>query len=102
MYFDLTNWDFQPPKVTILSPNLRTILKDSQIPQNIDPIDNSKHIFSNQNGRSWFCSPGFFEYHDFYSVDPWELIRGTDDGCISWIVDRAIQLIDRSKFRDPQ
>lgn len=43
----------------------------------------------------WFCSPGFYEYHAAYPDDRWELIRGTREGKITRIIERACDLVDR-------
>jgi hypothetical protein len=56
------------------------------------------HIVWDNNCRPWICSPGFYEYHKFYLDDPWELLRYTEYGKITWIVERACNLIDRTKL----
>lgn len=100
LHLNLEDWDFQPPKATILSLDLRRPLAPMQVPSAIeDPSDPVEHVVGNLvTQRIWFCSPGFYEYHEFYSEDRWERIRGTEQGKITWIVERACNLIDRQKL----
>ena len=100
LLMNLENWDFLPPNVTLTSLDLKKNLVVDQVPEAFDdPQKRIKHIVFNLNTkRIWFCSPGFFEYHQFYPEDRWELIKKTDQGKISWIVNRVCTLIDREKL----
>lgn len=100
LLMNLENWDFLPPTATLLSLDLRTKLVPNQVPGSIeDPKEPINHVVYNKNKQKiWFCSPGFAEYHEHYPEDRWEHIRGTDQGTIMWIVDRACSLIDRKKI----
>ena len=71
-----------------------------EIPIANDPDDGRRHIYTDQNGLVWFCSPGFNQYHERYLEDKWEYMRNTDRGKISWIVDTAISHIERRKLHD--
>lgn len=97
---NLENWDFLPPYATILSLDTRRNLLPENVPGAIenakDPVNHV--VYNQQKGKLWFCSPGFYEYHEFYPEDRWELIRNTDNGKISWIIERACNLIDRARF----
>lgn len=97
---NLENWDFLPPTVTLTTLDLKQNLGVDKIPEVYDDPQNPvKHIVFNQvTKRIWFCSPGFFEYHQFYPEDRWELIKNTEEGTIKWIVNRAVMLIDREKL----
>ncbi|MBI1663939.1 MAG: hypothetical protein IS860_10775 [Nitrosopumilus sp.] len=95
---NLENWDFLPPSTTLLNLDLRQRLVPEQVPELVEP-KGQKHIVFNVAKKSiWFCSPGFQEYHHHYPEDRWEHIRNTDQGTITWIVDRVCSLIDRTKF----
>lgn len=100
LLLNLENWDFLPPSATLISLNLRVKLIPEQVPGAIeDPKEPLNHIVYNKNKNSiWFCSPGFYEYHEHYPEDRWEHVRGTDQGTITWIVERACSLIDRTKL----
>ena len=98
LLLNLENWDFLPPRATLVSLNLRQRLTPQNVPGAVEnPKEPANHIVWGKTGL-WFCSPGFYEYHEFYPEDRWELIRGTDQGKITWIVERACNLIDRSKL----
>lgn len=96
----MENWDFLPPRATLLSLDLKKLLVPEQVPgAEEDPVNPVNHLVFNKNTRKlWFCSPGFHEYHEYYPEDRWELMRGTDQGTITWIVERACNLIDRTKL----
>ena len=96
----LENWDFLPPRATLINVGLRRHLALEEVPEVFDDQQHPvKHIVFNQKiKRIWFCSPGFYEYHEFYPEDRWELIKKTDEGTIIWIVNRVCTLIDRQKL----
>ena len=100
LFLNLENWDFLPPSATLISVDLRKYMVPEQVPEAFDdPQHPSKHIvFSNITNQIWFCSPSFYEYHQSYPEDRWELIKKTDEGTITWIVDRACTLIARQKL----
>lgn len=97
LYMNLENWNFLAPVVTLLSVDLKRYLGVEQIIENIDPQKPHKHIVTNSI-RIWYCSPGFFEYHQSYPKDRWELIKNTDQGTIKWIVENAVMSINREKL----
>ena len=96
----LANWDFQAPSITLLHKDLYRPCIIYEIPIANDPDDGRRHIYTDQNGLVWFCSPGFNQYHERYLEDKWEYMRNTDRGKISWIVDTAISHIERRKLHD--
>ena len=96
LYVNLENWNFLAPAVTLLSVDLKRRLRIEQITEKTDPQKPDKHIVSDSI-HIWFCSPGFFEYHQFYPEDKWELIKNTDQGTIKWIVESAVMSINREK-----
>ena len=98
LLLNLENWDFLPPSATLISVDLRKYV--IQVPAVFDDLQNSTpHIVLNPSvNQMWFCSPGFYEYHQFYPEDRWELFKKTDGGTITWIVDRACTMIDRQKL----
>ena len=80
----------------IQNPTLTRFSRINEVPVELE--SGHPHIFSSHNQYIWFCSPGFAEYHMYYKPDRWELIRNTSQGKISWIINRAISLIDRSRL----
>lgn len=98
---NLENWNFLPPRATLLSIDLRRALSHNEIPETVeDPQHHVNHITTYENVPGvWFCLPGFFEYHEYYGdVDRWELIKNTDEGKILHIVNQACNKIDRTKL----
>jgi hypothetical protein len=69
------------------------------VPAAIDRKEGIGHIYASRDSRLWFCNPCFQEYHELYPEDPWELIRTTDQGRITWIVERACNLVNREKLK---
>ena len=100
LLLNLENWDFLPPSATLIGTDLRNHLSPEHVPEAFDdPQHPVKHIVFNQNMRQiWFCSPGFYEYHQYYPEDRWEVIKKTNEGSITWIVERACNLIDRQSL----
>ena len=100
LLLNLENWDFLPPSATLISVDLRRYLVPELVPEAFDdPQHPVKHIVFNPSiSQIWFCSPGFYEYHQFFPEDRWELIKKTDEGTIIWIVNRVCILIDRQKL----
>jgi hypothetical protein len=100
LYMNLRNFDFLPPSATLLSLDLRTKLTPENVPGTVqESEDKINHVVWSKETGLWFCSPGFHEYHEFYyPLDPWELVRGTERGSITWIVNQACNLIDRHKI----
>ena len=96
----MENWNFLPPMASFFSSDLRKILHTGDIPGAIENPSNPVHHIVESDGRpaAWICSPGFYEYHEFYPEDRWEKIRDTDGGTITWIVNRACDLVDRRKI----
>ncbi len=97
----MENWNVLPPRATILSLDLKRLLTPGDVPGAIEGPDKPvNHIVGyTNNPRVWFCSPGFYEYHEYYPEDRWELVRETDQGKITWIVNHACDMIDRPKLR---
>jgi len=100
LYLDLRNYDFAPPSATLLTMDLRKRLLPENVPAVVEGSESAKgHLAGTPQTGLWFCSPGFYEYHDFYyPMDRWELIRGTDMGQLTWIVNQACNLVDRQKI----
>ena len=100
LFLNLENWDFLPPSATLISVDLRKYMVPEQVPEVFDDSQHpTKHIVFNSNiNQIWFCSPSFYEYHQFYPEDRWELIKKTNEGTITWIVERVCTLIDRQKL----
>lgn len=93
----MENWDFLPPTASFLSADLRRVLSAGEVPGAVEnPSAPVNHIVESGGiQRAWICSPGFYEYHEFYPEDRWEKIRNTREGTITWIVNRACDLVDR-------
>ena len=100
LLLNLENWDFLPPRATLISVDLRRYMNPAQVPEAFDDLQNpDRHIVLDPRvNQIWFCSPSFYEYHRLYPEDRWELIKNTDGGTITWIVNRACDLIDRQKL----
>lgn len=96
----MENWNFLPPAASFWSADLRRQLGVGEVPGAIEnPARPVNHIVE-YVGRpgAWICSPGFYQYHEIYPEDRWEKIRDTDEGTITWIVNRACDLVDRKKL----
>lgn len=91
----MPNWDFQPPSAIMLHPKLNRLSYSIEVPPSVE--FGSSHMFTSNGNFMGFCSPGFYEYHSTHP-DRWELVRNTAEGKISWIIERAISLIDRTKL----
>lgn len=99
---NLQSWDFLPPAAAYMSINLRRHLSSAEVPASVDdPAHPIRHIVEDDRGGAWPCSPGFLQYHILYPEDSWQLIRGTDRGTITWIVERACNMVDRKRLRGP-
>lgn len=102
LYLNMQDWDFMPPVAAYLSPDLIRFLSAREIPESADdPSNPARHIVDNRQGRAWPCSPGFLQYHLMYPEDSWQLIRGGSSGTITWIVERACNMVDRRNLRGP-
>lgn len=102
LLFRMDDWNFLPPRVTVLSRDLRRLLPPGKVPGAIEEQDGRqvrRIVHSRGVPGLWFCSPGFREYHDLYPMDRWERIRGGERGTITQIVKRACDLIDRGGAR---
>lgn len=92
---NLRNYNYFPPQVGILTPDEKLIKRLN--PDAIIPDDQGiKHLIKHNHGV-WVCTPGTYEYHDFYyDLDRWELERyGTTCNIIE-IINRIIGMIDRT------
>lgn len=99
---NMKNWDLWPPQALYASSDLRRCLSSAEIPAFLDdPAEPVSHIVDDGLGRAWPCSPGFHQYHILYSEDSWQVIRGTGSGAITWIVERACDMVDREGLRGP-
>lgn len=93
---NLKDYNFRPPKVTIVNENLRNYPRANSISPNLE-VDGRSHIMGGKN-IVWFCYPGFMNYHDYYfPLDRWEHIRYTDEGEILTILNWACLLINRKE-----
>lgn len=102
LLFRMEDWNFLPPRATVLSLDLRRLLAPAEVPGAAEAQDGQtvRHVAHTENVPGlWFCSPGFREYHERYPVDRWERIRGGEGGRITHIVKRACDLIDRGGAR---
>lgn len=97
MLLDLRNYDYLAPSIKLMDIYFRRYLNPEEIRGVLD-AEGIHHIPYDHNNVLWFCEVGTFEYHVFYKEDPWELVRYSDKGNISSIVERTINLIDRSKL----
>ena len=93
---DMSNWNFLPPMAKLLHPSLERLSHMNEVP--VARESGRPHIFSSNNIFTGFCSPGFYEYHKGHTMDRWELIRYTNEGKITEIINRAISLLDRSRL----
>lgn len=101
LYMNLRNFDFMPPSATLLTTDLRRRLMPENVPAVQDPESGKGHLAGTPDTGLWFCSPGFYEFHDFYyPLDRWELLRYTELGKISWIVNEACNMINRQKISE--
>lgn len=94
----MQNWDFWPPEATYASSGLERPLSKAEVPASRDP---GRHIAQDGQGRAWPCSPGFLQYHKTYHEDSWQLIRGTEGGRITQIVEQACNMVDRRGTGEP-
>ena len=102
LYLNMQDWDFTPPVAAYLSPDLIRFLSEREIPESADGLsDPARHIVDDGQGRAWPCSPGFLQYHLLYPEDSWQLIRGGSSGTITWIVERACNMVDRQRLGGP-
>ena len=102
LLFCMEDWNFLPPRATVLSGDIRRLLTPAEVPGAAEEQDGLlvRHVaHTGSRPGVWFCSPGFREYHDRYPVDRWERIRDGEGGRITQIVKRACDLIDRGGAR---
>ena len=98
LWLGMENWNFLPPTATLLDLSLITRMPPGSVPDAVEehPDAQVNHpVASPGMPALWFCSPGFYEYHAAYPDDRWELIRGTREGKITRIIERACDLVDR-------
>ena len=95
----MENWNFLPPTATLLDPSLLFSLSARSVPGAVEDLGAPvNHVVSSPGSpKVWFCSPGFYEYHECYPEDRWELIRNTEQGKITEIIVRACNLVDRRR-----
>ena len=89
------NYNYFPPQVGFLTPDERLI--KSLNPNAIIPDNQGiKHLIKHNHGV-WVCTPGTYEYHDFYfDLDRWELERYGSTCNIIELINRIIGMIDRT------
>lgn len=89
------NYNYFPPQVGFLTPDEKLIKRLN--PDAIIPDDQgTKHLIKHKFGV-WACTPGTYEYHDFYfDLDRWELERYSSTSNIIELINRIIGMIDRS------
>ncbi len=94
--FNFRNYNYSPPQVGLLTLDLQLIQqvnKDAILPDK----DGTIHVINNPEG-AWFCTPGTWEYHEFYfDLDRWEKERYGNTCNIIELINRIIAMIDRSK-----
>lgn len=93
---NLRNYNYFPPQVGLLTPDEKLIkkLKESAI---IPDDQGIMHIIAHNKGV-WICTPGTYNYHDFYfDVDRWEKVRYDISTNIIELINRIIGMIDRTK-----
>jgi len=93
---NLRNYNFFPPQIGLLTPEEKLIIKIKDT-CNIQDNFGIKHIIPNQTG-AWICTPGTYRYHNHYfDLDRWEKIRYDLSTNIIEIINRIINMIDRTK-----
>ena len=97
LWLGMENWDFLPPTATLLDLSLMARMPPGSVPGTVEDLGAPvNHLVASPNAPGlWFCSPGFYEYHSIYADDRWEMVRGTAEGGIVRIIERACDLIDR-------
>lgn len=98
LYLDLREYDFFPPRATLLGLDYRHKNLD-HVPKALDPDDQMHHIVADGSGRIWFCTPGFQEFHFLYREVSWELVRAAQRSGIVWFIEKVCNLIDRQKLQ---
>jgi len=89
------NYNYFPPQVGFLTPDEKLIKKLN--PDAIIPDDHGIYHLIKHNQGVWACTPGTYEYHDFYyDLDRWELERYGSMCNIIELINRIIGMIDRS------
>ncbi len=93
---NLRNYNYYPPEIGFLTPEKKLITNFK--PDIVIPDDNGrKHLIPDNQGV-WVCSPGTYKYHDWYfDIDRWELERYNPDYSIVNLINRLINMIDRTK-----
>ena len=89
------NYNYYPPQVGFLAPTGELII--SLVNDVIIPDEKGiKHLIKHGYGL-WACTPGTYEYHDFYfDLDRWELERYGIGHNIIELINRIIMMIDRT------
>ncbi len=89
------NYNYCPPQVGFLTPDKKLVNRLN--PDAIIPDEQGiKHLINHNNGV-WVCTPGTYEYHNFYfDLDRWELERYGSTCNIVELINRIIGMIDRS------
>lgn len=89
------NYNYFPPQVGFLTPDEKLIKKLN--PDAIIPDDQGINHLIKHNQGVWACTPGTYEYHDFYfDLDRWELERYGSTCNIIELINRIIGMINRS------
>lgn len=94
---NLRNYNYFPPNVGILTPEEKLVFKLKPVVIKIND-QGIGHFIPNRQGV-WVCTPGTYEYHNFYfDLDRWELERYDLTCNIIELINRIIGMIDRSKI----
>lgn len=93
--FNFRNYNYYPPQIGFLTPDRKLIKRLN--PDVIIPDEQGiKHLIKHNHGV-WACTPGTYEYHNFYfDLDRWELERYSSTCNIVEVINRIIGMIDRS------
>lgn len=93
---NLRNYNYHPPQVGFLTPDKNLILgfKPDVV---IQDDEGRGHLMADHQGV-WVCMPGTYEYHNWYfGIDRWELDRYNPDNSIVNLINRLVNMIDRTK-----
>ena len=93
---NLRNYNYYPPQVGFLTPDKSLILsfKPDVV---IQDDEGRRHLIADNQG-AWVCMPGTYKYHNWYfDIDRWELDRYNPDNSIVNLINRLVNMIDRTK-----
>ncbi len=97
---DFTDYDLQPPSVTLVDPFTSRPLQTSEMMttfMRLIPPTESNHsptitqlLQSHSDNRPFICLPGIREYHDHpaHTGDSWLLHRGSPEGTLHFLLEK--------------